>query len=281
MDVVLELSIIAVIMAVSAIIIYFEAKIIRRRRSEREKVTEDRDEAYNILETTKAIASSLRSQGRDVLSAEMLLTQAENALQRHDIQSCKDLSNKAKDILISSKKAEPAGHISEEDASGPAPVLQENKERAPENYLESKFMMETVYDLAERSPQDLRMRALAELNLAKLSFSKGEYTEALRSAMRAKRVMDPECDLDKKGSAVELKSSSAANAEDPSNVVGHNGPLTCSKCGKEAMKGDLFCPACGSRLTPRICGSCGKEMQDDDMFCRKCGIRASNDQGHI
>ncbi len=281
MDVVLELSIIAVIMAVSAIIIYFEAKIIRRRRSEREKVTEDRDEAYNILETTKAIASSLRSQGRDVLSAEMLLTQAENALQRHDIQGCKDLSNKAKDILISSKKAEPAGHISKEDASGPAPVLQENKERAPENYLESKFMMETVYDLVERSPQDLRMRALAELDLAKLSFSKGEYTEALRSAMRAKRVMDPECDLDKKGSAVELKSSSAANAEDPSNVVGHNGPLTCSKCGKEAMKGDLFCPACGSRLAPRICGSCGKEMQDDDMFCRKCGIRASNDQGHI
>ena len=205
MDVVLELSIIAVIMAVSAIIVYFEAKIMRRRRSEREKVTEERDEAYNILETTKAIASSLRSQGRDVLTAEMLLTQAENALERHDIQGCKDLSNKAKDILISSKKAEPAGRTSKEDISGSAPILQGNKKKAPENYLESKFMMGTVSDLAERSPPDLRIRALAELDIAELSFSKGEYTAALRSAMKAKRIMEPEGDSGKKGSAMKPK----------------------------------------------------------------------------
>ena len=48
----------------------------------------------------------------------------------------------------------------------------------------------------------------------------------------------------------------------------------CQHCGCDLLKGDLFCPNCGSDTSSvgqKFCYACGKELKPDSKFCSGCG----------
>ncbi len=47
-------------------------------------------------------------------------------------------------------------------------------------------------------------------------------------------------------------------------------PLSCGSCHHEVEPGFLFCPRCGSQLTPS-CPSCGNAATQSGLFCQHCG----------
>lgn len=48
----------------------------------------------------------------------------------------------------------------------------------------------------------------------------------------------------------------------------------CPGCGYPSSMKDLFCAACGARLTERACRSCGSPLGPQSRFCRACGVSA-------
>lgn len=46
----------------------------------------------------------------------------------------------------------------------------------------------------------------------------------------------------------------------------------CSNCGSSINDGDIFCTVCGEKIG-NVCPSCGNPVSDGDIFCTVCGAR--------
>ncbi len=255
---------------------WFELRYIKNRRGERAEASMEQDHAYNALATIKAVAGSLRSQGRDTTEADILLFQAEGAYKRRQYLDCKELSDRAKTVLRNAPQRElepprPAmvdvgkeatGKEQESEASAPAEVPSMEVRKLPHNYLESKFVMESVRCLLENAPSPRRESAQCCLNDAEGCFEEAEYTDALRHSLKAKKMLEAAED------AVPLKEESASpSKEDVSLPVSE-----CPGCGAAMSRGDAFCFSCGMAKRPS-CPGCSADIIEGDAFCRKCGNR--------
>ncbi|MBM4236959.1 MAG: hypothetical protein FJ151_00550, partial [Euryarchaeota archaeon] len=192
----IELIVIIAAAAVLAIVVFFELKYMRSRRREKVEMALLRDDAYNALITTRAVSRALKEKERDTADADRLIIEAERAYQRHDYASCKDLADKARAALKETKakiELEPF----EEITSAPAPEVEttlpfQETKKLPENYLESKFMIESARLCIQSAVEKCldTKDADAHLEDAKGLFEKADYTGALKCALRAKRCAE-------------------------------------------------------------------------------------------
>ena len=263
---------------VLAAIAWFEMRYIKRRRGDPDEAVEQ-DHIYNSLATYRAVSSSLGAQGRDTTEADILLFQAEGAYKRGQFTDCKDLTDRAKIALRNAPQKEklapaspPKGPAEEivpvEAPIDPTPVARETVKPAevpslktrkmPCNYLESKFVIDSTKSMLDGAPEDQRETARCMLDDAQACFEEADYTDALRHAVKAKKLLEG-CE-DQAPAGPEREEPDAKDA------------IACAGCGAVMSPDDAFCFACGAPAL-RSCPNCSADLVRGDAFCRKCGTR--------
>lgn len=264
-----------------SVIVWLELRYIKRRRVDVD-LSVEQDHVYNSLATYKAVSDSLRAQGRDTTEADILLFQAEGAYKRGLYMDCEELSGRAKTALRNAPQKEmlaspsqpkevvheaesaevpvapaPSAPMAQSDTTRPAEVPSLKTRKMPCNYLESKFVIESTMSLLDDAPERKRDVARCMLDDAEACFEEANYTDALRHAVKAKKLLE--------GS--EETSTMEEHDELPAKDM-----IDCASCGSTMSKDDAFCFACGAPAT-RSCPSCSAELIGGDAFCRKCGTR--------
>lgn len=259
-----------VLLIVLAAVVYFELHFMRSRNKEYMGMIMDKDDAYNTIATTRAIATTLKQKGRDTKEAELVIIQAEQAYKRGNFLSSRESAKKARDILIAApmiempaptaqKKEDTVQPVSEEDHK----LVHEVKKMEP-NMMESRFIINACRDRlqAEESLGKDLSQAKEHLARAESYFEEKKFGDALREGMKVRRML-----------------SESAEAQDTITEV----PLLkvarpenrCVKCAASIALDDLFCRKCGNPVeVKRICAYCQAELSTDDVFCPKCGRRA-------
>jgi hypothetical protein len=270
MDIPSETIILILAVIVVAAVAYLQLRYIRSKKEVKVEGVLDQDDAYNAVATTRAVAASLRATGRDTTDADVLIYQAENAYERREFINSIDLAARAKTALLHSKERDllscpvpPPSIEKEGEESKDVPALAVLK--MPANYLESKFVIDTVRSALPDAPPEVREEARRSLDLAQASFDGEDYCEALKQAMRAKRTLGG-------GQKQEKARPVAIISETPKQPVSIAAG-GCRSCGTAVGTDDIFCHACGTRQGALICPSCSWEASTDDVFCRKCGAK--------
>lgn len=275
MEFITVLVIIIAVALVFVIIGWFELRYLKNKMRNRVDAGAIKDDAYSSVATTKAVASSLAANGRDVLEAETIIYRAESAYERGDYAACKELADQARTALHHSRSKEltdlpaPPAPTNEEKRSSEVPAHQTRK--MPANYLESKFIIETVESMLCTADMEARTEAEPHCLDSKKYFGEGDYTAALRSAMKARRILQGSpSPTEKKATApTEVISLPKKAAEKKEEAV----LPKCPHCGAVMGPEDEFCFACGKRPQAKVCPSCAREVSEGDEFCRKCGAK--------
>lgn len=270
-------TILAVGIAVLAIVLYLEVRYMKSRRKDKVDVALVRDDAYNALMTTQAVSRALKDQGRNTKEADLLLVKAEATYERRDYLMCKELAEEARSVLKQTRaeeKTETLERIAPRPVAEPEtdqpPPLQEIK-KLPQNYLESKFMIETArmcIDAASQQGVDI-IEAERTLAVARECYDRTEYTEALKHALRAKKTAEGQ----KAPPRAEAKPPEVKR-EEPEEPMRPPAEAACGSCGRPVDESDNFCRKCGAEIirVPK-CPSCGLEVDENDAFCRRCGAK--------
>ncbi|HEV2231495.1 MAG TPA: zinc ribbon domain-containing protein [Thermoplasmata archaeon] len=252
--------------------------------------TEDR--AHNQIRLARAEATILKRDGADVAGPERLLGEADAAIARQDFHHALQLSKTAHDALVamrqrSSGSAVPAAErlpgsfgprglvdltalpttdgpaSSEGPGAGAPPAM-------PKNRLESHFQLELLSEELARAASEGRSDpALAESNRlaaeAKASEGRGDFTEALRIALKARRTLG--------GSIESLPLTRSVAPAPPSRTpsAGAAPPARCARCGEALRASDAFCRACGAPRAAGSCPRCSAPLEPADRFCATCG----------
>lgn len=263
----IEIVVAILLVLILGVVIFFEWRYLRSRREAKVDAGLIQDDAYNAIATAKSISESLRNQGRDVKESEALIRQAEDAYSRRNYLDACNIAGRAKSTLKFSKPTDDilycAAPTSKEEAVADeecVPVLQAVK-KLPTNYLESKFLLESTKQRAEGAGSPDIDEINEDLCIAQSHFDRKEYDEALKYAMRAKKLLEH----GRKENTVMI--TTATPSQETRNVN------TCQKCSTELGESDIFCPGCGSRQGRAVCSSCSSEAQEGDKFCRKCGTK--------
>ena len=279
-----DLIILAILGIILGIVVFLELRYFRSRKKDRVDIKIMQDDAYNSIQTTKAVAVALKARGRTSKEANLLIIEAEAAFERGNHLYALESINKAKDLLKTAKeeKADPIASIvskvSPKGGEEKCEVPFQEARKLPKNYLESKFMICSVRDILEQSNAKQK-NAVAEDNLkqADESFQKEDYTEALKLALRAKRALDggagsigpvePKPAIIEPG--VERLAPPPKSLREPSK--------RCVRCGASLTEDDVYCRKCGLKVdrSPK-CSACGEKLAEDDIFCSKCGNQVKN-----
>ncbi len=257
-----------ILLIILAIVIYFELRFMRSRNKEYMNNMMDKDDAYNTIATTKAIAATLKQKGRDTREADLVLIQAEQAYKRGNFLSSRELARKAREILIKAPTLElsvPQAEsvktetLSEEERR----TLYEVKKLEP-NMMESRFIINSCRDriaAEEGSGKDLE-QAREHLARAEACFEEKRYGEALREGLITRRMVG------------EPQIVTGPKKESPIIIKVPKPERKCGKCGTPASPEDRFCRNCGENLEDkRTCPYCQAELKAEDAFCPKCGRR--------
>ncbi len=257
------------LLAILVVVVYLELRFMRSRNKEHIERMMDKDDAYNTIVTTKAIASSLKQKGRDIKEAELLIVHAENAYKNNNNMAARDSAKRAREILLNTPMVElaapkPAEVAPEGRTEEEIKTVHEVKKLEP-HMLESRFIINACrgkIEAAEGSGKDVG-KAKDVLTRAERCFEEKKYDEALRQGLKARRLLD------------EVATKESEPAKDAVIVKVPKPERKCDKCGATVGDDDVFCRKCGVPIiVRRICGHCRAEMGDGDVFCPKCGRRA-------
>jgi hypothetical protein len=256
------------LLVILAIVVYLELRFMRSRNKEYIELMMDKDDAYNNIATTKAIAVSLKQKGRDIKEAEMVMIQADNAYKRNNYIAARDSAKRAREILMNAPMLEvmvprtpevaPEGQ-SEEDRK----TVHEVKKLEP-HMLESRFIINACrgrIESAEGTGKDVG-KAKDTLARAEKCYEDKKYDEALREGLRVRKMLSEDT-LEPEP----VKDAVIVKVPKPEKK--------CEKCSSAIGNDDVFCRKCGAPIViKRSCGYCRAELDDGDAFCPKCGRRA-------
>ena len=255
------------------------------------------DRSFNQLRIARAEADLLASRGIDVHRARGLIEEAEAARGRRDYDNSLALARSAHESLVKLHQGLPlsnppmagaatrAGGASQLDAAPPptlepavpigardppssraAQGLAEDVNRAPlpRNKAESKFQMslldeELTRATASSGPNAAVLEATEIKTRAGEAFDKGDFTEAMRLALRGRRRLGTQLET-----LAPAPSSVGASGDAETSTA-------CRSCGEMLRANDRFCRFCGTLRGTARCASCGTPLEADDKFCASCG----------
>ncbi len=253
------------------VVIYIEWRFLRRKRWARQKEVTVKDEAYNAILTTKAIASSLSRSGVRSLEAGRLIRKAEEAKAKGDSKAVMQHTDAAKEILMKEKlRQKKIGDIAKLPAKGesvPATPVDNTMEKfekeTPKNFMQAKFVIDDAERTIEKGKGEGRnMNEAVRLQaMSQKFFNAKDYDSALKFGLMAKKSAEGEA-----------ATASTPSAPVPVPVPPVTGTKTCASCGTTLKQDDIFCRKCGVKIAPKTCPSCGTQSKEGDTFCRKCGV---------
>ena len=139
------------------------------------------------------------------------------------------------------------------------------KTALPRNKAEARFQLSLLADELTRAteskgPNAQVLEATEIRDTASAAFDRGEFTEAMRLALRGRRRL---------GTQLETLPPKPGTKTPPSPVPDE--AVKCSSCGEPLRGNDRFCRFCGTLRGPARCAGCGAPLENDDRFCATCG----------
>ncbi len=280
-----KLILIAAVAVIMLLILFFELRYMRSKNKTVKKASQEKDEAFNAILTTRQVINVILRQGGDTIAAQRVLEEAKYAYEkgrydeamrlaenaRHELthpgksapeeQGASDLEKVAEEVLTTPSSSEDlyAGTKLPEDQSG--------------SYLSAQFELNGAREDVKKAValgKDVSS-AQSLLGEADSAFEQGNYTRVLSLAVRARKTIGV-------GGAIETIPLKALEPpeieEEPAPTAERTVPRgnICTKCGEQIEKGDAFCGKCGTRvILERTCENCGTRARPSDKFCRKCG----------
>lgn len=277
--------------------------VLRRLRTRRDQILLElgskpglvQDRAFNRLAMARREVQVLARTGTDTSRALEFIAQSQGAFDTHQYARSYELAQSAHEALVNAHgwakssvvALSPAGApvlresppvppfaAPTEAASAPAPL--------PRNRAESQFQLrlleqEVVTARRDRPRQGGTFEAINLQGQAQEGFDRGDFTEAFRLALRARRSL---------GGKVESLAPPPRGV-DPSSPPGSaQGPLDstavaeqvaaadrCSNCGYPTPPNDTFCRGCGDQRAVSACAACGSPRGPSDTFCGRCGAQ--------
>ncbi len=293
--------------AALAVAAFYVLRLLRRRQAAsrlggapRPEFASDR--AYNRLAMARREADVLEAQGWEVGRARDLIGLADTSFRAREFDRAFELAQSAHETLVAQRKqpapsggrsgpapstprgndspARPAARAAVDLTRAPEPAVPAPPPAAglPKNKLESQFQLRLLEsDLVARAgtPAAAEVRPLFEQGQA--AFAGGEFTEALRLALKGRRQL---------GGAVETLGPSSPPSTGASPTAPPGTPIEpqgvaervaashrCGNCGYPIQTGDTFCRGCGQPLGSAGCPQCGAKRLPADTFCGRCGLR--------
>ncbi|MCI4373054.1 MAG: zinc ribbon domain-containing protein [Thermoplasmata archaeon] len=293
----LTLIAITVILVVAVLAIFLVVR--NRLRARRDQILVElgskpalvQDRAFNRLAMARQEAQVLARTGTDTSRALELIAQSQGAFDTHQFAHSYELAQSAHEALVNAHgrtapldgviaprpgakvRAPPSSPSSATpNLAPPAPAP------LPRNRVESQFQLrlleqEVATARSDRPRQGGTLEAIKLQGEAQTAFEQGNFTDAFRLALRARRSL---------GGKVE---SLAAAPRFPTAVPG-SGPLDpasaaeqvaaanrCPNCGYPTLPNDTFCRGCGTQRVASTCPSCGNSRGPADTFCGRCGAQ--------
>ncbi len=273
---------------------------LQRRRKTAVTVVEARnmeEEAYNAITITRNLAYRMRERGYNVESEMVVIERAQREFEARNYTAAytlamnarRALRNLAREPVVEDRTSPQVERELEffrkiaESGTPPKPSEEEEEEylsptyllqkKLPENYLQSRFEIRVAESkVAAMSHGPRRDAAQRYLDRAKSAFDGGNYTEALKMAVRSVKIADGEIEPEEEARPSPPPAPPEATAmETP--VEGEE-ELRCPECNAVVRDEDKFCWNCGCKLEfVYICPDCGEEVSEGDRFCRHCGAK--------
>jgi len=277
------------IVGTAYILMYLKRRADKKVRKIKEPNVED--DAYNQIQMIKSMTKLMRSKGYNVSSVEMMIAKAERAYDSQRYLESIEIVNNAKRALWRLKEErgmedkispeverelEIIKKIEEEPKKDEMPPqVKDFVRKLPENYLQSKFEIGVVEEkIIKMEEGELKEYAKMYIERAKRAFEIGDYTEALRLAVKCNKMIDSG-EISYVG--IEKKEESApkpAIAPLIEEEKEEEEELHCPQCGAIVRADDKYCWNCGAKLVfIYACPNCGAEVSSEDRFCRHCGYR--------
>lgn len=287
------LAALCVLIVTLGLLLYILARLRARRREIVEELSRPRrsldsraltgagrpstgDLAYNQMQLVRAELKVAQRDGLDGRPARSLLEEAERRYGQREYDRALELARTAHESLVrlrmasAGPSAPPANPLPTSPAEaagaeqGPTEGTPEARPQVPRNQAEARFQLRLLAsELAARpmASSDSTPAEAAELSReAQAAYDGGQYTEAMRLALRARRRL---------GASIE--SLPAAATSGPAGTAEAGSGLSCPACGRPATAADRFCRGCGRAIGSPTCGACGAPRGPEDGFCGRCG----------
>ena len=255
------------------------------------------DRSYNLLRIARSEADVLARQGVDVHAATDVLAEADASLRRRDYDGALACARRAHEVLVALRDSPATGRTSAvpfpsmTPFSGPRSNGPSSNDSAPasdgppemgsappparlaKNRAESHFQISLLNEEIEREAAGQPAAgALAEVRQgatdAQGAYDRGDYTEALRLALRGRRRLGARIES-LPAPTVRIPPSPSPEVPVRSDVPVGTAP--CASCGRPLRLSDRFCRGCGASRAPTSCPSCSTPLEPDDKFCAACG----------
>jgi len=305
-------EIIAIIAVLVVIVIGFALLVLRRLREQKAKLLHElnepprlrSDRAFNRIAMARREASLMNNQGSDVSRALEELARAQAAFDRRQFDQAYELAQTAHESMVAARQrgpirssqslfptqssapavapppAPPVGPQPPSPGAAPSPPPPEGG-RIPKNRAESQFQLRLLAEAMARprpAGGSALQSAAALAQSAHSAFDRGDYTEAFRLALKARRQL---------GESVESLPLTPTRSPAPPSTTEAGGKVPdalssaedvataerCPSCGYPTLAADAFCRGCGAPRGPMTCPTCGAERAVADTFCGRCGTR--------
>ncbi|MCI4352893.1 MAG: zinc ribbon domain-containing protein [Thermoplasmata archaeon] len=155
--------------------------------------------------------------------------------------------------------------------------------RPPKNKMEAHFQLSLATEELERfsttKPPSKNIGEADRLRVdGQAAYDRGDFTEALRLALRSRRTLGTRVEALPVATAPGSASAgtgSAALPRGPGQGAAATEELAfgpkCPQCGKPATADDRYCRSCGGPIPPSLCSSCAAPLSAGDRFCGVCG----------
>ncbi len=247
------------------------------------------DDAYNQIQIVKSMTKVMKNKGHNVEPVESMIAKAERAYNNQRYLESIDITNNAKRALLRLKEEskvedslspevkeelEIIKKIEEEpEKDDMPPQIKDFVKKLPPNYLQSKFEIGVVEEkIVKMEDGQLKEYAKLYVEKAKKAFDMGDYSEALKLAVKSNRIID----------SGELPENIPTREEQKPLVVTplieeeeeKEEELHCPNCGAVVRPEDKYCWNCGAKLVFIYkCPNCGAEVSSEDKYCRNCGYK--------
>jgi hypothetical protein len=296
------LTLIAISVVLVVVVLAIFLVVLRRLRARRDAILLElgskpalvQDRAFNRLEMARKEAQIVGRTGSDTSRALELIAQAQGAFDTHQYPRSYELAQSAHEALVNAHGRMPGASAplapapgtpyrapsaaSARTASAPPPPA---PAPLPRNRVESQFQLhlleqEVATARSERPKQGSTLEAVKIQGQAQSAFEQGNFTDAFRLALRARRAL---------GGKVESLAA-PPHSTGGANGGGSSAPLDpaasaeraaaasrCPSCGYPTLPNDTFCRGCGAPQTTPTCPSCGNPRGAADTFCGRCGAQ--------
>ncbi len=295
------ITLIAISVILVVVVLAIFLVVLRRLRARRDQILLElgtkpalvQDRAFNRLAMARREAEMVGRTGADTSRALELIAQSQGAFDTHQYPRSYELAQSAHEALVNARGRAGTSAVPLTTAPGtpvrapgatppsgrgaapppPAPPL-------PRNRAESQFQLrlleqEVATARTERPKQGGTLEAIQLQAEAKAAFDRGDFTDAFRLALRARRSLGGKVEslaAPPRPATAGAAPGSANGSLDPASAAEQVAAANrCPNCGYPTLPNDTFCRGCGTQRATSTCPACGSPRGPSDTFCGRCG----------